>query len=351
MIELKLLKYQKLLNNELKVFIDKYLESPQSYRNKLFNKELYDFIINGGKRLRPILATIIYEGTGGKDLNSFTRLALSAEILHNSTLIHDDLIDESDIRRNRSSFHKKFEQLFNENNMDNSKKKAQSMAILAGDYLIFLALQCVLESKFPDDKKLYVIKIIRDTSETVIRGQILDDELENIDATEADYLKLIEMKTASVFEYSTKVATTLSGANRDIANTLWKYSRHVGCAFQIQDDILGIFGKQSELGKPLTSDLAEGKKTILIIKAYEKANILQKKILAKIIGNTSITLDDVEKVKTILRDTGSLDYAKNLANKYAKESIELLNMVKGKINNDTFQILERLPKYIINRKF
>ncbi len=351
MIELKLLKYQRLINKELKNFIGRHLVNIPSEWNKQFNKELSSYLIAGGKRLRPVLATIIYEGIGGKNLSSFAKLSLSAEILHNSTLIHDDLIDTSDIRRNKSSFHKRFEVLFNKKMINNAKKESESMAILAGDYLIFLALQCILDSDFSDEKKLYVIKVIRETSETVIRGQILDDEMEYSNATEADYMKLIEMKTASVFEYSTKVATVLADAKDGISHVLWNYSKAVGCAFQIQDDILGIFGKQNELGKPLTSDLAEGKKTILILKAYENANGMQKNILDRIIGNKNVNLDNVEEIKKVLRETKALDYAKGLANNYANESINLLKPLKGKISDDAYNILYKLPTLIISRNY
>ena len=340
-----------MVNKQLKGFIRKYMSNHHSEWDKKFNIGISDFLLNGGKRLRPVLATIIYEGTGGKDLDSFIRIALSAEILHNSTLFHDDLIDESDMRRGRSSFHKMFETWFEENQIKNAEKEAEAMAILAGDYLNFLSLQCVLDSDFSDDKKLYVIKVIRETSETVIKGQILDDELESLDVQESDYIKLIEMKTASVFEYATQVATALSDTKHEIATVLWKYAKNIGCAFQIQDDILGVFGKQSELGKPVTSDLAEGKKTMLIIKAYELANVSQKAVLNKILGNKKITQNDVEKVKQILRNTGALTYSKNLANKYANDAIELLKPLKGRIKDDAYNILGKLPTFIINRKF
>ena len=181
--------------------------------------------------------------------------------------------------------------------------------------------------------------------------QILDDEWENLDVKENDYIKLIEMKTASVFEYATQVATTLSNTKHDIAKILWKYAKNIGCAFQIQDDILGVFGKQSELGKPVTSDLAEGKKTMLIIKAYRFSNSSQKAVLNKILGNKKITQDDVEKVKQILRDTGALSYSKNLANRYANDAIELLKPLRGRIKGDAYDILSKLPTFIINRKF
>ena len=319
--------------------------------NEQFDREISNFLKEGGKRLRPVLAAIVYEGTGGNDLDSFIKIALSTEILHNSTLIHDDIIDESDMRRNKSSFHKRFEKWFRKRNVDKAKDASEAMAILAGDHLIFLSFQCVLDSNFPNDKKLYVIKIIRDTSEIVIKGQILDDELENGVANEKDYIQLIEMKTASVFESATKVATTLSEVDSKISSLLWKYAKHIGCAFQIQDDILGVFGKQSELGKPLTSDLASGKKTILTIKAYENANDSQKTILDKIISRKNINQDDVETIKKLFREVGALEYARGMANKYANESIRLLAHLKGKIRYDTFKILHKLPTFIINRKY
>lgn len=351
LLELKLLKYQKLVNRELKRFIEQYLSNYVSKWDKMFQEEMGNFILEGGKRLRPILATIIYEGTGGKDIESFAKLSLSAEILHNSTLIHDDIIDESDIRRGKSSFHKEFEKWFTKEGVRNPEKESEGMAILAGDYLNFLALQSVLDSNFPDAKKLYTIIAIRKAAETVIKGQILDSELVNMNAKESDYIKLIEMKTASVFEFATKVATILSDAEPNISRVLSQYAKNIGCAFQIQDDILGIFGKQTEIGKPLTSDLAESKKTILMIKAYENSNGLQRKILDEVLGNKNITTEDIERIKKILRETQSLEYAKELANKYSNEALRLLGKIEGKISNDMYQILHKLPTFITNRNY
>jgi len=351
LLELKMLKYQKLVNRELKRLIERYLSNYVSEWDKKFQGEMENFILEGGKRLRPILATIIYEGTGGKDIESFVKLSLSAEILHNSTLIHDDIIDESDIRRGKNSFHKEFEEWFTKRGVKNPEKESEGMAILAGDYLNFLALQSVLDSNFPDAKKLYTITAIREAAETVIKGQILDSELVSMNAKESDYIKLIEMKTASVFEFATKVATILSDAKPNISRALSQYAKNIGCAFQIQDDILGIFGKQIEIGKPLTTDLADSKKTILIIKAYENGNESQRKILDEVLGKTNITSGDVENIKKVLRETQSLEYAKELANKYANEARKLLDKIEGKISKDMYQILCKLSKFIINRNY
>ena len=351
MIEYKLFKYQNLVNREMKIFLKNNIKNNYSPWNEKFNKELFNFIMRGGKRLRPVLSTIIYEGTGGKDILSMVKISLAAEILHNSTLIHDDLIDNSSTRRGKNAFHKLFENWLLEENVDNAKSGAEAMAILGGDFLIFLSFKTVLESNFPDIKKLYVINAIRDVSEMVIRGQILDTELSIRNGTEDEYLKLIDGKTASAFESITRVATFLSDAEGHISDSLGKYANKIGCAFQIQDDILGVFGKQKELGKPTTSDLAEGKKTILVIKAYELANSNQKRILDKIVGNKKVTEKDVEIVKAILRDTGALDYSINLASSFIDDSLDLLKEAKDHIKNDSYKILDKLPQHMLKRKY
>ena len=351
MIKYKLFKYQNLVNIEMKNFLKRNLSDKYSPWNEKFNQELFTFMMQGGKRLRPVLSTIIYEGTGGKDILSMIKISLAAEILHNSTLIHDDLIDNSDIRRGKDAFHTRFEKWLLGKNVADAKSEAEAMAILGGDFLIFLSFKTILESNFSDIKKLYVINTIRDVSEMVIKGQILDTELSIRNGTEDEYIKLIEGKTASAFESVTKVATYLSDAENNVSEVLSKYAKSIGCAFQIQDDILGIFGKQKEIGKPITSDLAEGKKTILIIKAYELANSHQKRILDRILGNKNISQKEVEIVKDILRSTGALEYSTDFAKRFIYDSLDLLKDVKGQIKNDTYKILDKLPQYMVKRNY
>jgi len=279
------------------------------------------------------------------------QLSRSFELLHNSELIHDDIMDASNTRRGRPTFHKSMENWMRKNGYERAEEDGKNIAILAGDYFIFMAIRSIMESNFSDDIKSKVTKIICDTAERTIRGQILDIEFANRDIREREYLRVIELKTAIFFEDIVKIAATASGADKRIGANLAHFARNLGYAFQIKDDIMGLFGTENIIGKSVKSDVEEGKRTILMIKAKEMGDNKVRQTLDSILGKRSISNAELEKIKRAVRESGALSYAKKMLESYAKSGNRLLENVKGNIYSDTYVFLSNLMSFTVNRKF
>lgn len=343
--------YRETVNSELEKFVGSSTNPKARGWEQHFDGLMLDYIKNSGKRLRPVLGVMAYRGMGGKDVESMIQLSRSFELLHNSELIHDDIMDASDTRRGRPTFHRSMEEWMQRNGHERAKDDATSMAILAGDYFIFMAVRSIMESNFSDDVKNKVTKIICDTAERTIRGQILDIEFANKDIREKDYLRVIELKTAIFFEDIVKIAAVASGADKRVGANLAEFARNLGYAFQIKDDIIGLFGSEKTIGKSVKSDVEEGKRTILMIKAKEMGGPSVRDTIDNLLGKRSISNAELANIRKAVEDSGALSYAKNMLDKYSKGSDKLLEEVKGNIYKDTYVFLSNLMSFTVNRKF
>jgi geranylgeranyl diphosphate synthase type I len=343
--------YKKMVNAELEKFVELSTNPRAKGWERQFDNLILDYVKNSGKRLRPILGIMAYRGMGGRDIESMIRVSRSFELLHNSELIHDDIIDKSDIRRGRPTFHKAMEEWMRKNGYAKPAEDATSISILAGDYFIFMTIRSVIESNFPDDVKNEIIKIICTTAEKTIRGQILDIEFANKDIREKDYLRVVELKTAIFFEGIIKVATVASGCDKKVGYNLAKFAKNLGYAFQIKDDIIGLFGNESVIGKSVKSDVEEGKRTILMIKAKEMGSSTIRDTINGLLGKRKITDAELIKIRKAVMDSGALNYARKMMDRYLKESNKLLENIKGNIYMDTYVFLNNLMSFTVERKF
>lgn len=276
-------------------------------------RSLYEpcsYVLNaGGKRLRPFLVLLSAKAVSG----SFSKVynaALAVELLHNFTLVHDDIMDNSDKRRGRPTVHKKYD---------------MSTAILAGDNLIALAYECLLKDCDSDAKE--VISSFNHGIIEVCEGQSLDKEFElreKVSITE--YKRMIYKKTAALAEMCCSIGAQLGDGSNSQIKALADYGKYLGMAFQIQDDLLDITAEEKEFGKPVGGDLVEGKKTYLFLCALEKANGLDKKILQEVIENKGIKREDVSKYKDIYIRYGVINDAQKEIIHYTE--LALKNLVK-----------------------
>jgi geranylgeranyl diphosphate synthase type II len=208
----------------------------------------------GGKRLRPVLLLLSYNMFSDSVQNAIPA-ALAIEIFHNFTLLHDDIMDKADVRRNRPTVHKKF---------------SENSAILSGDVMAFLSYQYLLECK--SDNLHEVLGLFTKTAIEVCEGQQLDMEFENrLNVEESEYLEMIRLKTAVLLACGLKAGALLANTGIKIANQLYEYGINLGIAFQLQDDLLDSFGSQESFGKKIGGDILANKKTFLSIKALENA--------------------------------------------------------------------------------
>lgn len=208
----------------------------------------------GGKRLRPVLLLLGYN-LFSDSVEKAIPAALAIEVFHNFTLLHDDIMDKAEVRRNRPTVHKKF---------------SENSAILSGDVMAFLSYQYLLECK--SDRLKEVIELFTKTAIEVCEGQQFDMEFENrLNVNESEYIEMIRLKTAVLLACGLKAGALLANAEVELANQLYEFGINLGLAFQLQDDLLDSFGNQESFGKKIGGDILANKKTFLSITALENA--------------------------------------------------------------------------------
>lgn len=216
----------------------------------------------GGKRIRPVLMLMAYN-LYREDVSAIYQSATGIEIYHNYTLLHDDLMDRADVRRGKPTVHK----VWNDNT-----------AILSGDTMLVLAYQYIV-SCAPERMK-EVIDLFSLTALEICEGQQLDMEFESRkDVTETEYIEMIRLKTAVLLAASLKIGAILAGASEEDARNLYEFGMQIGVSFQLQDDLLDVYGNPEVFGKNIGGDILCNKKTYLLIKAQERADEQQRKEL------------------------------------------------------------------------
>ena len=308
------MKKTKQIENNAKI-VNKYLNS----KLKGNPKKLYDaaghLIVNGGKRLRPYMVIRSCQILGGK--SSTAMIAASAvEMVHNFTLVHDDIMDNDEMRHGVPTVHKKF---------------GMPIAILAGDVLFSKAFQIISESKLSPNANTHLISRLAKACVDVCEGQLLDIKMadEKRIPTEREYITMIGKKTAALFDVSCAMgAICATNKPKDISN-LSGFGRNLGIAFQITDDLIGVMGDPKVTKKPVGNDLREGKKSLPILMAIKLAKGNEKKIILKAFGNSKISKKDLNKAVEVIRSLGIEEKVRNQALKYAEKSEKSLLKYKG----------------------
>ena len=236
-----------------------------SLNSKSF-ENLYIFVFyvleEGGKRIRPLLLLLAYN-LFADDVCKALPAAISIEVFHNFTLLHDDIMDNADVRRNRATVHNKFG--------DNS-------AILSGDVMSFLSYDLLLKSE--SKHVIELAKLFTQTAMEVCEGQQYDMDFEKrMDVTEEEYLEMIKLKTAVLLACSLKAGAILAGVEAVISEQFYHYGINLGLAFQLQDDLLDSFGDQKFFGKKIGGDILANKKTFLLINALKNSDARQRNTL------------------------------------------------------------------------
>lgn len=326
------------IKNRLEKELSSYLTSiDKTYSlNKLsplLSNSIKEFITRKGKRIRPLLFCVGYLGFSKRIAPGLFRSALSLELLHDFMLVHDDIIDKSLTRRGRPSMHARLNRCLK--NKKNLKFNGQDLAIVVGDVMYALALDAFLEVKEnPLRKGLALRKLI---SAALITGS--GEFIELLLGTKAigkisknDIYKIYDYKTANyTFAAPLAMGATLAGAKQGRIKRLFDYGMHLGRAFQIKDDIIGIFAEDSEIGKSNLTDISEAKRTLLIWHAYRQGNQSQKAAIERVFSGKGAGKKELLKIRKIILETGGLNYAKNQINSLlnkAVRSIEGLKMRK-----------------------
>ncbi len=312
--------YRNLINEKLNQVAEK---------NKPFSfYEPVRYILKaGGKRIRPILVILACKSVGGK-IEACLNSAVAIELLHNFTLVHDDIMDQDDLRRGRLTVHKKWD---------------EATAILAGDGLVALAYQNLLKTE--SNKIREISKIFTNGIIELCEGQALDKEFEEeFEIDLAQYISMIEKKTALLLMISSEIGAIIGGGSNLERKSLRDFAKELGCAFQIQDDILDI---EETSGKTYGSDIQQHKKTFLFIHALNNANQSARKQITAIYKQAEILPDDIVKVKNLLESAGTIKCAhQEVENRINKAQGFLTQLQPSESRDD----LNMLLKWILNRK-
>jgi geranylgeranyl pyrophosphate synthase len=254
-------------------------------------------IFSGGKRIRPAILLLSYKAVGGNDIERAVPIAASVELIHTATLIHDDINDRSPQRRGSPSVNAMF---------------GENIALLAGDFLFTRLFS--LASNYESS----ILRTLTDSCVKIVEGETQQlMTLGNLTLRESDYLEIVAKKTASLFSTCTKVGAMLATQEKRFIDALSEYGFNVGMAFQIRDDILDLVGKKEMLGKPTTSDVDQKKMSIVTIHALNQSEDATSVLISR----------DSERIRTLLKKTGSLEYGLSVATMYmnrAKENLTVL---------------------------
>jgi geranylgeranyl diphosphate synthase type I len=296
--------------------------------------------LSGGKMLRGILVKLGYELICGSVNKEIIKPAAAYEILHTSFLIHDDIIDQSTLRRGKPAMHIAL----------GANHYALSQSICLGDLGFFLANQLISESNFPDGVKNKAVTLFNRIATDTILGEILDVELaRSLVKKETDVLSLHKMKTALyTIVGPLSLGAIFAEAPKEKLSWIKKFGEHAGIAFQIQDDILGCFGNDKQIGKSVATDVEEGKNTLLISYAIQKANQEQKKILKASYGQGPVTKGKLEQILKIFVQTGSLEYSQMKAKEYIRKAKKIIPHIAQDQAMQT--LLNEFTDLLINRQ-
>lgn len=352
-IKKELEKFKKIFDPELEKYLDEAIEGTQEQDNFVADslRHVKKMAMFGGKRLRPALMYYGYIGVGGENKKEIIKAAISVELIHLFLLIHDDTIDRDPKRRGVTTIHEKYKAMHKMLSwLDDSQHFGNSVAIIVGDMVMALGNKALFSSNF--DPKIVVealTKMQKIVANTVV-GQAKDVVVSfKGKATEKEILDIYKLKTAKyTIESPLHLGAIFGGAQESVLKEFSRMSDPIGIAFQIQDDILGVFGSESKIGKTVGSDIAEGKQTILVSRAREKATAKQMAVLDAKLGKEKLTQRDIENFRSVIVETGALDYAKKLAKNYIAKGKE--EVAKASIKKETKDFLLAAADYMMDRK-
>jgi len=288
--------------------------------------------LGGGKRMRPTIAMLACESVFGEP-HMVMPFGAALELIHNFTLVHDDIMDKSVVRRGLQTVHMKY---------------GDATAILAGDLLFAKAFEAMLDLTVDPEmfKELdgELVQCVLDICE----GQQLDMEFERRKSiTEKEYLHMISKKTGVLFQLAAKGGARIGGGSPEEVDALAKYGLFLGLSFQIWDDFLDISSNVAVLGKDIGNDIRNGKKTLIAVHCLQHASPEQKKILDAVFGNPKASESDVKSALDVFKQSGSVEYTRSFAQHYNTEAKASLAILQNSLIKQT---LQALADYAITRE-
>jgi len=345
------LKIKNRLENELSLYIRSINKTYSlSSLSPLLFSSIKEFISRKGKRIRPILFCIGYLSFSKKEAPGLYRSALSLELLHDFLLVHDDIIDKSDTRRGHPSMHATLNNHFK--NQKELKFSGEDLSIVIGDMMYAMALDAFLAVKESPERKDKALKKLISATLYTASGEFIELLLSSKpmeEITKNDIYKIYDYKTANyTFASPLIMGALLGGAKENQIKILFSYGMSLGRAFQIKDDIIGTFGEEAKTGKSNLSDISEAKRTLLIWHAYNHSNKKNKRAIKKVFSGKSAGKIELLKIRKIILESGSLNYARNEIKRLTSEAE--CNIRSINIRKDYRKALEDFTKEILSIK-
>lgn len=321
---MKLSEINKILRNEL-VDLEKEMTKRAKTSVPLINELSEHIIKSGGKRLRPIILMLLSKMTSTDDSPYMIKAAVILEFIHAATLLHDDVVDMSEIRHSQDTA----------NTIWGNKG-----AVLVGDFLYSRAFEMIVEI---DNPKIY--QILAHTTNTIAQGEVMQlMNIENVDISEESYMEIIYRKTAILFEAAAKIGGVLSNINDSSVEDLGAYGKNFGIAYQLRNDYLDYFGDSSLTGKNIAEDLVEGKVTLPLIHSLRVSDDKERDVIVEKIHNPKS--DNLSEINTVLKKNESDKYLEDLIDEFSNIAIECLDAYKS---NDNYRALASLTEMCKDR--
>jgi geranylgeranyl diphosphate synthase, type I len=332
----------------------------KSFRPAPLYQAVYSYLQRPAKRLRPGILLFCCGAVGGKEEQAI-RAAAATEVYHTWTLVHDDIIDNDSKRRGLPTVHEEMRLAalnWGCSEMD-AAQMGRNIAILAGDLQHAWSVRLLLDSAELGVPSPVILDLVRRLEDDLTNGLVAGEALDVLfaarpirDLSENDVLEMLELKTGFLYEFAAIAGASIGlgeikEQNQLIAR-LGRFARRCGTAFQLQDDILGITGNEGLLGKPVGSDIREGKRTTIVLHAYQNASIQERCFLEQTLGNQTASEPEVAEVRRILIDNQGVEYTRKLAESIVTEAMEELQFLPASRYKE---LLVTWAGYVVNREF
>ena len=282
-------------------------------------------LAGGGKRIRPLLLLLSAKCLGFEG-ESRIKMGAVVEMLHTATLVHDDIIDSATTRRGRPSTNAHW---------------GSSKCVLAGDWLYMQSFQTALE-----ERNFHLLDLLISLTQQMVEGELLQMQKLGHLINEEEYFELIYRKTACLFKVSMQLGATLAGSTAGVEEQLGEYGRNLGLAFQIVDDVLDLTATEETLGKPVASDLREGKATLAVIHALERGTGADREAIRTVLADGNFSRVRHSAILEILQRHGSIEYAMDAARAYSEAARQSIADLP---RNPAHQALMGMPGYVVER--
>jgi geranylgeranyl pyrophosphate synthase len=311
--------YGALIEERLKGFFIEAVEEARGYHPFIekVHTDLKEFVLRRGKRMASCSTLLTYKGYTGKINDNILNVCAGIELYRHCILIHDDLVDMDDLRREGKTLHRTF--------MENYDSRfGEGTAVFVGNIAYALAMRAIIGSGFPEEKVSKSLLLLSRGYQEVNESQILDLLFEYKDVKVNEWGLMASKRAASLFKVTMLIGAILGGASDNNLLTLEKAAVHIGYAFDIQDDIIDTFAQEEQYGRPTCGDIATGKKPLHIVYALKSTNRERSRTLREILGKKRLNQEERDLIRTAIRETGGLEAAKEASKKHADEARTLI---------------------------